>query len=225
MRGRPVRSAVWVGDHGEPGILPTERRWDEAADPPLDVVAYAAPPREHALKGAPGEGQPWTMLASTGTRRKPDLPPQRGGPVDRTPGADRASPIRRGSGGSGPGPDPRGGLDGERMGGPVPRGVGPRGGGRGSELRADVRDAQSEGEDRSDESSKGGSAPFEEPPGKGCAGKAGARSGPHTRGGWALRGARLVGAARHRLLRLGAPGEDRGSARCFLSITCRARGR
>ena len=38
--------------------------------PPLNVVAYTAPPREDALTGARGGGQPWSMLALIRTRRK-----------------------------------------------------------------------------------------------------------------------------------------------------------
>jgi hypothetical protein len=36
---------------GLPGVeqYVRERRWDEPADPPLDVVAYSAPQRENAL--------------------------------------------------------------------------------------------------------------------------------------------------------------------------------
>ena len=33
-----------------------------SADPPLDVVAYTAPPREDALTGARGGGQPWICI-------------------------------------------------------------------------------------------------------------------------------------------------------------------
>src|SRR5262245_20216603 len=46
-----------------------EDRWDEAADPPLDVVAYSASLRARA-HGRDDEGQPWSMLASICTSRK-----------------------------------------------------------------------------------------------------------------------------------------------------------
>src|SRR5439155_16826881 len=77
-------------------VTEDEDRWDEAADPQLDVVGgidgmkrltpsstwwHTLPHRENALNGARGGGQPWTMLASTCTRRKARFAssPRRGG--------------------------------------------------------------------------------------------------------------------------------------------------
>jgi hypothetical protein len=70
-----ISSSSTPGSTGERILRshPEEGRWDEAADPQLDVVAYSAPLRAHALMGQRGGGQPWSMLASICTRRKPDL--------------------------------------------------------------------------------------------------------------------------------------------------------
>ena len=110
------------------------------------VRPHKGDPRSKPHQGEASHGTYWHRCAQEGNA---DLHPDRGRGADRTPGADPGRTLRRGAG-----PTPRrahcvGGLDRERVGGAVSRGPGARRDRGRSQLRADVRHAHAEGEDRS----------------------------------------------------------------------------
>src|SRR5262249_51655196 len=112
--GEPARTNRRVIHATPPAVGPSRdregARWDEAADPQLNVVAYTAPPRD-ALKAHEEEashGICWHRSAQEG---KPDLPAHRDGRGDRTPHPHRAPTVRGGVGRTAARPNPRRGLD------------------------------------------------------------------------------------------------------------------
>src|ERR671919_1131553 len=100
--------------------------------------------RGHVPQVEASHGAYWHRRAQKG---KPAVHPDGAGRSRGEADPYRAWTVRGSVEGSRPGEGSHRGFHGERMGGPVPRGVRPRGDRRGPELRADVRDANAAGEE------------------------------------------------------------------------------